>query len=469
MSDTRSSGPVPDAALLPVSLYAHVPFCRAKCAYCDFCSIPATPADHRPLVDALLAEAQAWSVHGVLDDVATVYIGGGTPTLLGTEAVRLVRGLLGHAPHAGEVTIEANPESLTPALAEELAFAGVTRFSLGIQSFDDRVLSTLGRCHDAAEARAAARILADLDVPFSVDLICGVPGQSMRSWLDTVVDAIGTAPAHVSVYPLTIEDETPLAQRIASGDLTEPDPDVAADQMEAAEELLESAGLLRYEVANYALLEHESKHNTGYWTGRPYVGLGPSAASMLPADVYQRVAGPNRWALCPETADRVRFTRTRDVAAYRDKPFAAPAERECLTSEAAAREDIMLGMRLRVGVLEARIEAAGLLDVIWLLARDGLVSYVAAYRAKPFAAPAERECLMSEAAAREDIMLGMRLRVGVLEARIEAAGLLDVIWLLARDGLVSSADGDDGRRRWMPTHLGWLLGNEVFSRLWAGE
>lgn len=392
---------------LPAALYVHVPFCISKCAYCDFASAVSDVRWHAPYVDAVLFAAGHYSFYDVLDDVTSLYLGGGTPTILSDELVRLVTGLreIASLRPGAEITVETNPETTDLRLVEMLVAAGVNRFSLGVQSFDDAVLSTLGRRHDAARAEAAAAVLARSGQRFSVDLICGVPGQSVASWRESLARAIATGAGHVSVYPLSIEEGTPLDRAIAEGRMLEPDPDIAAEMMQLAEDALATAGLARYEVANYARPGEESRHNTSYWTGTAYLGLGPSASSMLPVGAFAPIAQAERWAPVPDTTARCRFTAVADTDTWLRNPLAAPAETEYLSVAEVAREDVMLGMRRSVGVPADQVAAAGLDEVLASLSASGLVE---------------------------------RTRSG-------------------------------GGERWRPTARGWLLGNEVFGRIWSGE
>jgi len=226
-------------APVPVALYIHVPFCRSKCAYCDFTSAVSDARWHAPYIDAILFSAAHWASYDLLDDVPTLYFGGGTPTILGDELVRLVRGLrdIITLRADAEITVETNPDTTDAALIEELVQAGVNRFSLGIQSLDDDVLRVLGRRHTAAQALEAATVLAGSGQPFSVDLICGIPGQSDGSWRETVCAALGTGAGHLSVYPLSIEDGTLLCEQVTASTLPEPDSDAAAAMMLTAEEV----------------------------------------------------------------------------------------------------------------------------------------------------------------------------------------------------------------------------------------
>jgi len=394
-----------------VALYVHVPFCLSKCAYCDFYSEAGEAQHHSRFVDAALFEAGHWSHYDLLDDVPTLYFGGGTPTALGPELVRLVEGLMltsGLRPDA-EVTVETNPEVTDAALVAALIAAGVNRFSLGVQSFDDEVLRILGRCHDAEKAREAIRILRDAGVSFSIDLICGIPGQSVGSWEATLEEAVACGARHVSVYPLSIEDGTPMASAIRDGHLAEPDPDTAADMMLAAEVALAVAGMPRYEVASYAQPGHEARHNLTYWTGGAYLGVGPHGASMLPFDVFERVADAEGWptpGAVDEPWTRARFTRITTLGEYLRHPLARPEPLELLTAAQVAREDVMLGLRLARGV---------------------------------------------EAGA------------------AEAAGVTEVLADLAEEGLLTLDPDEDGVPRWRTTQRGWLLGNRVYGAVWDAE
>ncbi len=389
---------------LPAHLYVHVPFCASKCAYCDFASVAG--ADDA-LVEAVFAgirtQLSHWSRSGLEGVLDTIYVGGGTPTLAAEQVAELLSWVRRHfvVHPAAEITVEANPDSLDARVVALLAEAGATRISVGVQSFDDTVLRMLGRRHDAASALRAALAVVDGGLDLSVDLICGVPEQTITSWSETLERAAATGAHHASVYPLSIEEGTPFDAAIGAGLVAEPDPDVAAEMMVLAEESLGYHALGRYEVANYAEdRAHESRHNTAYWTGRSYLGVGPGAHGMLDAPTAL-AAGIVR-ELGPELA-RVRY------------------------ANAASIED-------------------------WLVVQGDTA-----------------ETLTAEEAAREDVMLGMRLTRGVPAGQVAAAGLTRTLESLAADGLVTLA-GEDAAARWCTTRRGWLLGNEVFGRIWsAGE
>jgi len=269
----------------PLSLYVHIPFCRSKCAYCDFNSYAGQEALIPAYVGALLQEAAAWSGVCASRTVATVYFGGGTPSLLPfAEMERLIEGLrqrFAVAPEA-EVSLEANPESVDLAYLQGLRTLGVNRLSLGVQSFDEEDLRFLGRIHTAAEAAAAydaARRAGFADV--GLDLIFGLPEQRPSRWRRSLERALRLGPEHLSLYALTVEEGTPLARAMSEGKVQEPDEDAQAAMYTESEERLEAAGYEHYEISNWARPGHRCRHNLTYWETRPYLGLGAGAHSYL--------------------------------------------------------------------------------------------------------------------------------------------------------------------------------------------
>jgi oxygen-independent coproporphyrinogen-3 oxidase len=265
----------------PVGLYVHVPFCEAKCSYCHFAIDPRRPDDARQerYLRAVLAEmAEAGAARA-----DTLYLGGGTSSLLAAgrvarlvEAARRRFGL----PADAEVTLEANPRDLDGDGFRALREAGVSRLSVGVQSLDDGVLREMGRRHDAADARRAvadARRAGFASV--SLDLILGWPGETWERWRATLAEVAGLAPDHVSVYLLEVEGRTVLAHRAREGRLALPEDDRVADLYHATVDVLESRGLARYEISNFARPGHESRHNGKYWDDQPFLGFGLSAHS----------------------------------------------------------------------------------------------------------------------------------------------------------------------------------------------
>ena len=392
------------------ALYLHIPFCARKCAYCDFASW-ATPTDD-PLMTAyaraLEAQLDEVAALGLIEGCETAYVGGGTPTLLGQKDLgALVSAVRVAAPGVTELSCEANPDSLTDGVLYALCGAGATRLSVGVQSLDDAELAELGRQHDAACARerVAAAVATGLDV--SLDLMCATPGQTGESWERTLGEAAALGVGHVSVYPLQIEEGTALERRYADDPCAWNDSDVQADRMAKAQAVLQGLGFRRYEVASYARAGKACRHNQAYWTGKPYLGLGTGASSMLDLKGYLRL-----FRLCPQLpaplkdATRVRLTVETGRRALADDPrlSALSFSLEFLTEPQAVAEDLMLGARLVDG-------------------------------------------LRPELVARARELLGARLD--------------DTLASLLDRGLLGEKDG-----RLAPTERGWLLGNELYGALW---
>lgn len=279
-----------------LGLYVHIPFCHSKCHYCDFNSYAGASNIIPAYLMALEQEAQLWAP--LLDNykVATLYIGGGTPTILGsqqlTHLIYVLRDCFAVSQKA-EVTVEVNPESASGLLLRALNDVGVTRLSIGIQSFNDSELKSLGRSHSASDAGRAYRKAREAGINnVNIDLIYGLPHQTLLGWRATIEQAISLHPEHLSLYALTLEPQTPLAQAITQGLLPEPDSDLAADMYQVAEEALADAGYHHYEISNWALPGRECHHNVNYWNNGDYIGLGAGAHSHLTTHRFANVDSP---------------------------------------------------------------------------------------------------------------------------------------------------------------------------------
>ncbi len=271
-------------------LYLHVPFCQRRCSYCDFAiavrrQVPAT--DYVAAVRRELALVGAAELgRPASESLETLYLGGGTPSLLPAEAVAALLAGIREARGGGawegiELTLEANPEDVTPERAVAWRRAGVNRVSLGAQSFDDRVLKWMHRSHDAARIGEAVRTLARAGLGnVSLDLIFALPAELERDWGRDVAAALALGPPHLSLYGLTVEERTPLARWIARGRTAAPDDARYAEEYLAAHAWLAAAGYEFYEVSNAARPGARARHNAAYWSGRPYLGLGPAAHSF---------------------------------------------------------------------------------------------------------------------------------------------------------------------------------------------
>jgi len=272
-------------------VYIHVPFCRRKCRYCAFHSevMPTSGSGWklRRYTDTLFLEIAAWGDRLGRQQVTSVFFGGGTPSILPARTIghildRIHRTFDLSDPKA-EVTLEANPESLRSRLqAKEYLRAGVNRVSLGVQSLDDAMLEALGRLHsvrEAVEAFSAVRGAGCANI--SLDLIWGLPGQSVKAWLTQLTEILRLQPDHLSCYNLTLEEGTLMSSDCEHGVIAlPPERDQAAMFMQGSE-LLEEAGFVQYEVSNFARMGFQCRHNLGYWEGEDYIGFGPSATSTV--------------------------------------------------------------------------------------------------------------------------------------------------------------------------------------------
>lgn len=327
----------------PRHLYIHVPFCGRRCVYCDF-SIAVrrvTPVDDYLLALRRELDSIAPSAPWILD---TVYLGGGTPSRLGgsgiTAVLDLVRERATIADDA-EVTIEANPEDVTAENATAWRAAGVNRVSLGVQTFDDRVLEWMHRGHTGADAEHAVRTLRDAGIAnVSIDLIFSVPGNLSRSWRDDLEKAIALAPPHLSIYGLTVEPKTPFARWVSAGFVTPGEEEPYAAEFLEADDLLTRAGYAHYEVSNYARPGMASRHNSAYWSGVDYLGVGPSAHSFID--------GERRWNVRDYAEWQARAIEGRSTIGGSEK----------LGADARAIEEIYLGLRTDKGFCAAPADSA---------------------------------------------------------------------------------------------------------------
>ena len=280
--------PSPAVPVLPrapegTALYVHLPFCEAKCHYCDFYSVAAAGQDVDGLIDALLVEAELRGPRAP----RTVFLGGGTPSLLSVAELRRLLDALdertGFRASALEVTAECNPESLDRDKARALLDLGVTRLSIGFQSLSNATLELFGRVHDAdASFRAFDDARAAGVEDLNVDLIYGAPGQTPGSWRRDLERVLALGPEHLAAYNLTFEEGTPFHAWRAAGRLAQTSEETELECLSIARDRAAAAGLEAYEVSNYARPGRECRHNLGYWENRPYVGLGPSAVSAVP-------------------------------------------------------------------------------------------------------------------------------------------------------------------------------------------
>jgi oxygen-independent coproporphyrinogen-3 oxidase len=331
----------------PFGLYVHVPFCVTRCGYCDFNTYtPAELGGVNPNAWLLALRKELVLAAARLDGptVSTVFVGGGTPSLLGGERLAklldMVREHFVLAPDA-EVTTEANPESTWPEFFDAIRAAGYTRVSLGMQSVAPRVLATLDRVHSPGRSSAAAReAMAAGFEHVNLDLIYGTPGESDDDLIRSVDAAVEAGVDHVSAYALLVEEGTALARRIRRGELAAPDDDVLAHRYELVDARLSAAGLSWYEVSNWSRPGGECRHNLGYWDGGQWWGAGPGAHGYVGATRWWNVKHPNAYT---------------EMLAGAALPVAGF---EQLDSDALHTEDVLLKTRLRQGLPLDRLGAA---------------------------------------------------------------------------------------------------------------
>lgn len=279
-------------------VYVHIPFCARICPYCAFYKERADSSQTQRFCEALLSEVDQQSARWPIAP-ETIFIGGGTPTALTTPQLQyLLGGFRDRLDFSAlsEWTVEANPGSVSPRKAEALRNLGVNRISLGVQSWDDELLKLLGREHNAAQAEDSFHILRKAGFTnLNIDLMFGLPGQTLAQWESALRKTIELGPDHISTYCLTYEEGTEFFARQVRGEFRE-DPDSDAGFLESAMQILESAGFEHYEISNYARAGCASSHNRGYWAGEDYLGIGPSAFSTVGLERYQNVSDYRRYS-----------------------------------------------------------------------------------------------------------------------------------------------------------------------------
>ena len=341
----------------PLGVYVHFPFCGVRCPYCDFAVDTRTGVPHDAYADAVVAEIaarRAW--YDGAGPLVSIYFGGGTPGLWRPDAlgrvIEAARAAFGAADaRAFEITVEVNPGETDEARLRALRGHGVNRLSIGVQAFDDQLLRGLGRNHDAAAGPACLRAAraAGFD-NVSIDLMFGVPGQSLDDWRRAVDTAIALAPEHVSAYALTVERGTAFGSLARAGRLSRPDEEAVAVMFEHARGAFAAAGILPYEISSYARRDRQSRHNRLYWSLSPYMGVGAAAASFRP------LADGTAW----------RFSDPRATDVYLREPTPRHVERR--TAADLENEAVWLGLRTAAGIDRASHRARHGVDPV--LGRD---------------------------------------------------------------------------------------------------
>jgi len=375
-------------------LYIHLPYCRSICPYCDFVKAPLHRAEPARLLDALEREGTLAreADRGAWTRPRTIYVGGGTPTALDVDSLRRFLTWI-HADwdrtRVREFTVEANPEGLDEAKLTLLLDAGVNRLSLGVQSLESAALRALGRIHTAEKALEALAMACRVGFRnVSVDLMYGVPGETSRGFRDAVSRLVTLGVPHLSAYPLQLEEGTPLHAKAASGAVAIPGEDQVLERYEDLVRLLTCAGYRHYEVSNFALPGFHSRHNEGYWTRRPYLGLGPGAHSFDGASRWRNEESIARWFERVEAGELPR----RD-----HRPIGAPE---------AAEEGLFLGLRRSRGLRASRVLKAFRPSVVGSWKEWGIAGAALTARPSGRVRPTDRGLFLAQDLAAELLARG---------------------------------------------------------------
>ena len=339
-----SDGKLPNIANLknkPFSLYVHVPYCSKRCGYCDFNTYTPSELDRDDQIESWLQSAIketifARKILGESLTVDTIFFGGGTPSLLEASVIKeFINNVSKHFELKKdlEITLEANPDTITQSKAEDWLKAGINRISLGMQSSATNVLQVLDRTHNPANVLSSVEILKKAGFTnFSLDLIYGTPGESLEDWANSLKDAITINPPHISAYSLVIEPGTKMGSQLGRGEIKAVSDDDAADKYQLAEKLLNENGYSWYEISNWAKENKECQHNLNYWKGNNWWGIGPGAHSHINGVRWWNQKLPKNWR---ESLD---------------KDQSPALARENLTNEQIRNEEVMLLSRLKTGI-----------------------------------------------------------------------------------------------------------------------
>lgn len=351
------------------ALYIHIPFCRKKCHYCDFVSWTPSPSEDNEYEKLLRKEVELWMDRIEPESIRTLYIGGGTPSFFGEKKITgVLRKWIDRFQEIREFSIEANPESLTKSFLDEMKTLGVTRVSLGIQSFSDTLLNILGRIHSAKDALNALSLLETYPFLISADIMIGIPSQKVEDVERDLKIIISYPVSHISVYILELEEGLPMIKKIKEGKLTLPSDKEVEEMFMLAHDFLKDKGLSHYEISNYSIPGFECKHNLSYWKGEYYIGVGVSAGSYLPFDPVTDVEG------------KVRIKNEKGMKGYSKKIVNGEipvGEKESIDKLTEVYERFMLALRTRSGLRVSEIEKffGGRTDaLIKRLKNEGLIT-----------------------------------------------------------------------------------------------
>ncbi len=340
-----------------IAVYAHIPFCLSKCNYCDFNTYEGIESLMPAFVDALDKEIDIWGRRLGRREVSSVFFGGGTPSYLPSESIS---GLLAQIRTSysvqddAEITLEANPDDIDEAKAQDWLAAGLNRISIGVQAFNDQILASLSRRHSSDGASNAVNKARGAGFDnVNIDLMFGLPSQTITDWTETLNRALELDTEHLSLYGLQVEPGTPLHRDVGIGAVPTPDDDLAADMYEIAMDTLSRAGYDHYEISNWSKSGFRSQHNLTYWRNLPYLGVGPGAHSSLAGVRFANMKSPRRYVDTVETA-------WQSVGPFGDEVSTGEIAIDFVEETApltAMSETMMLGLRLADGVSKAEFES----------------------------------------------------------------------------------------------------------------
>lgn len=326
-------------------LYIHIPFCKQACSYCDFYFVTGQQYKQE-FVDQLIEEINAReNTKFSKEPVQTIYFGGGTPSLLSVEQVQAIMGAIRNVFQLDlkEVTLEMNPDDVNPEYLDGLKTSGITRASMGVQTFDADLLNFMNRAHTSEEALGCLQMLKESDFEvFTVDLIYGNPGQSLTSLENDIETLLKFDPPHISAYSLTIEPKTRLGVQVKLGRLVPPEDDILSEHFDLVEKKFAESGIQQYEVSNFAKPGKEAMHNSNYWSHENYLGLGPGAHSFW-------------WEEKKNSAQR--WSNEKNIKSYLRGEWKEQFDAETLDLENLAEERLMLGLRTKAGVSEFELKS----------------------------------------------------------------------------------------------------------------
>ncbi len=337
-----------------ISLYVHIPFCETRCPYCDFNTYAGIEDLIPQYTDALAREIALWGEVLGHPRLSTIFLGGGTPSYLPARHIAAIL----EAAHsvfqldaAAEITMESNPGDFSGESLRAYLELGINRLSIGFQSLRDGLLQVLGRRHSAEEATHAYKLAREAGFAnVNIDLMYGVPYQDMAAWSDALTQVLSLSPDHLSLYCLTLEEGIPLESRVRSGEIPQPDPDLAADMYILAEEVLDAAAFHHYEISNWARPGYESRHNLAYWRNLPYLGVGPGAHSYLFGYRFFNIKSPGEYIKRLTTGDIEPASLSSDTAVEIIQAMRAVQDVEGIGPEMEMAETLMMGLRLGEGI-----------------------------------------------------------------------------------------------------------------------